>query len=102
MNKKSRRASARRPLFCAAWIEDLRGPRRCTLSEIAEGGARIRLETLEPVPNRFVLRLAADGSVLRECRVVRRDGQDVEIAFDTPLSAQTVLLAVDETNWTME
>jgi len=102
MNEKSRRAKARRPLFCIAWIEDRRGLRKCTLSDIAEGGAKIRLDTLEPVPDQFVLQLAADGSVVRKCRVVWRNGQDVGVAFDTPLSDQTVLLAADETNWTVE
>lgn len=102
MNTKRRRASTRRPLFCAAWIEEHGGVRRCTLSEIAEGGAKIRLETRKPVPNRFVLRLSADGSVRRKCRVVRRTGQNVEITFDTPLDEQTVLLAANETNWTVE
>jgi hypothetical protein len=104
MNKKIRRGSAGRPLFCAAWIED--GDhgrlRTCTLSEIAEGGAKIHLETVEPVPNQFILRLAPDGSVVRECRVVSRNGQDIGVSFDTPLSEQTVMLAVDETNWTIE
>ena len=101
---KDQRRSERRTLFYAARIEDgsKGAPRICTVSDISESGARIRLETPAPVPDQFILQFAATGTVQRECHVMWRKGEDLGVLFKTPLSEQCALLAADETNWTVD
>jgi len=101
---KDQRRSRRRPLFYAARIADgSEGPPRiCTVSDISESGARVRIETPAPVPDQFILQFAATGTVQRECQVLWRNGEDLGVAFKAPLSEQSALLAPDETNWPVD
>jgi hypothetical protein len=53
----------------------------CTVLDISQSGGRIRLETTEPVPDRFCLLFTNTGSVRRACSVVWRHGLYLGVAF---------------------
>ena len=53
----------------------------CSVLDVSQGGARIRLETKEPVPDRFCLLFTSTGSVRRACYVVWRQECYLGVAF---------------------
>lgn len=53
----------------------------CTVLDVSSGGGRIRLDTVSPVPDHFVLFFTATGSVRRTCRVIWRRDDLIGVAF---------------------
>jgi hypothetical protein len=54
---------------------------KCSIVDISESGARLELKRNEELAEAFVLLLTPDGSALRHCRVVWRDGLAVGVKF---------------------
>jgi hypothetical protein len=59
-------------------------PRRCSISDISETGARIMLESECELPERFILLLTPSGEARRHCRLVWKNGLSAGVAFPTP------------------
>ena len=53
----------------------------CTVSDISDGGAKVILDRPARLPETFTLWLNDDGSVLRECTVVWREGDVIGVQF---------------------
>jgi len=82
-----KRKAHRRQLRYTAWIS--LGPKKlhgCVLADISDSGARLGVENSKAVPNNFVLLLAARGKPRRKCRVVWRNGGQVGVEFEKPLT----------------
>jgi len=56
----------------------------CRLFDVSQGGARIVLENVQGVPDRFLLLLAPTGATPRVCRVIWRNGPILGVAFSRP------------------
>jgi len=71
-----------------AWVaikgEALHG---CVLTDISESGGRIDIDDSKPVPDRFTLLLALNGSAKRKCRVVWRKERQIGVTFERKLVA---------------
>ena len=57
------------------------------VADISDCGARLAVENSETVPNTFVLLLSASGKPKRKCRVVWREGVQIGVEFEKPLSS---------------
>ena len=79
--RKSR--ETRRKLDRPAWIviDGAFGVRRCTLVDISEGGAQIRIENPSNVPKYFTLSFSQTERRGKSCKVVWRSFQRVGVAF---------------------
>lgn len=54
---------------------------KCSIVDISDSGARLELKCNEELAESFMLLLTSDGSALRHCRVVWRDGLAVGVKF---------------------
>lgn len=81
-NRAELRKKPRRQFHYTAKIiaEDAK-PRPCTIADISHTGARLTLETDDPLPDRFVLLLTRNGGARRRCRLVWRTGMTVGVEF---------------------
>jgi hypothetical protein len=82
-----KRKAHRRQLRYTAWIS--LGPKKlqgCVVADISDSGARLGVENSKTVPTNFVLLLAASGKPRRKCRVVWRNGAQVGVEFQKPLT----------------
>ena len=82
-----KRKAHRRQLRYTAWIS--LGPKKlqgCVVADISDCGARLGVENSKTVPNNFVLLLSASGKPKRRCRVVWRNGTQVGVEFEKPLT----------------
>ncbi len=73
----------RKQLNLPAWIDlgnDLR-PQRCTLIDISDSGARLAVEDIEGLPDKFHLAMSRFGKSGRSCNVVWRSHDEVGIEF---------------------
>jgi hypothetical protein len=70
----------RRRIDYPAWIDCGPGQplRNCIIWDIAESGGRITIAEAETVPDEFVLILSRNGDFGRRCRVLWREGLQVE------------------------
>jgi hypothetical protein len=77
------RKSARKDLQHPAWVDagDGSSPRSCTMSDVSQTGARLTIENPADVPDEFTLLLTGDGSVRRQCRVMRRIDREIGVQF---------------------
>ncbi len=73
--------------YDAHLIVEGNAPRGCVLSDISDNGARIDVETVDELPDRFTLLLSGNGSPRRNCRVVWRQPTQVGVDFGRRLSA---------------
>ena len=53
----------------------------CTVNDISDGGAKVILDRPARLPATFALWLKDDGSVLRECKLVWREGDVLGVEF---------------------
>ena len=56
-------------------------PLACSISDVSESGARLRLASEVELPDTFWLLLTANGQAHRHCRVIWRDGLTVGVKF---------------------
>jgi hypothetical protein len=69
-----------------AWVVLEGGERHeCALSDISGIGARINMADVDPIPDSFVLLLAANGAARRRCRVIWRKPRQLGVKFETRL-----------------
>lgn len=66
----------------AVTVEDSRIPVECTLLDVSEAGARLKVAASDELPSEFLLVLSDE--VQRWCRVVRRMRSDVGVKFIRP------------------
>jgi hypothetical protein len=81
MQKDKRRSRRRKMKYSAHLIIEGNAPRGCVLSDISDTGARIDVETVDELPDRFTLLLSGNGSPQRNCRVVWRQPTQVGVDF---------------------
>ncbi len=67
--------------YSAHLIIEGNAPRGCVLSDISDTGARIDVETVDELPDRFTLLLSGNGSPRRNCRVVWRQPTQIGVDF---------------------
>ena len=79
--RKSR--ETRRKLDRPAWIviDGAFGVRRCTLVDISEGGAQIRIENPSNVPKYFTLSFNQTERRGKSCKVVWRSSHSIGVQF---------------------
>lgn len=56
----------------------------CTILDLSDTGARVELKSVDMVPRKFTL-FAPDTHTLWDCRVVRRDGKQIGVAFNSKI-----------------
>ena len=80
------RRSIRHGTRCPAWIEfdDHSSPRRCSLVDISEGGARIEVASAEELPEEFPLVLVEDAVNIRRCRIIWRGDGQIGVSYLDP------------------
>ena len=84
-NKAELRRKPRQPFhYNAAVLTEDNQLHRCSIADISETGARIRLETDWEVPERFLLLLTRGGKTRRLCHKVWREGLTVGVEFPVP------------------
>ena len=95
--REEHRSSIRHISFHAAWVDDGSGsPRKCTIWDISEGGAKVHMATPDRIGDKFVLWFEANGVMRRKCKVVWRDGDDLGVAFEISLDERQVEIAAQE------
>lgn len=79
---QNRRASLRHRAFKGAQIVSNDGASAvdCTVRDVSDTGARLRVESPIGVPAAFILRLAA-GGLERDCRLVWTNAKEIGAAF---------------------
>jgi hypothetical protein len=78
-----------------AWVVLESGERHeCALSDISGIGARINITDIDPIPDGFVLLLAANGAARRRCRVIWRKPRELGVKFETRLDDRIRAAAV--------
>jgi hypothetical protein len=87
MQKDKRRSRRRKMRYNAVLIIDGEAQRGCVLSDISDNGARIDVETVDELPDRFTLLLSGNGSPRRSCRVVWRQPTQIGVDFGPRLPA---------------
>jgi hypothetical protein len=91
---KDKRRAKRRTMRYSAWMAfDKDVQQGCAIADISETGARIDVEDVDNVPDRFILLLAASGSARRKCRVVWRQERQIGVVFEpSPATADKASL----------
>lgn len=59
----------------------------CTICDISDGGARLKLRDILTVPDVFILCLSKQGTARRYCRVVWRKEAEVGVFFEKDKTA---------------
>src|SRR5271169_3966916 len=54
----------------------------CLMADVSATGARLKVETPEALPDRFVLLLSHNGQLRRQCSVAWRSGNAVGVRFE--------------------
>jgi hypothetical protein len=67
--------------FAKIIIDETAPQRSCTIADISHNGARLVLETEDPLPDQFILLLTRNGQTHRRCRMVWRTGQTIGVEF---------------------
>ena len=82
-NRAELRKKPRRQFHYSARIvtEGNEPARKCTVSDISQGGARLALDNDDELPDRFVLLFTRNGGTRRRCRVIWRTGTTVGVEF---------------------
>jgi hypothetical protein len=55
------------------------------MTDISEGGARLRMAGGDPLPDSFMLQIGLRQAPHRQCRVVWREEDEVGIRFEDPV-----------------
>lgn len=81
-SKAELRKHARKPFHWRATIVAGTGrPRSCTVSDVSETGARLKVDTPDELPEKFILLLTASGKTRRFCRVIWRSKKEAGVKF---------------------
>lgn len=56
-------------------------PRSCTVTDVSESGARLKVDKPDKLPEKFTLLLTSTGQARRLCRVVWRSKKDAGVKF---------------------
>lgn len=81
-SKAELRKHARKPFhWRAAIITGTEPPRPCTVSDVSESGARLKVDKPDQLPEKFYLLLTTSGKTRRLCRVVWRSKKDAGVKF---------------------
>jgi hypothetical protein len=77
------RKHERRPFSYPGWIELGAGVELvpCHIEDVSEGGAKLTVPNVHPLPERFRLRLSLTSQVSRSCIVKRRLSDGVGLQF---------------------
>ena len=79
-----KRAEPRRPTNLPARIITESGEYPCLMFDVSQHGARINIGMGIDMPENFILDMTQDGRVLRQCKVVHRDGLTIGVQFVPP------------------
>jgi len=79
--KGARRSVANGARIACEGSADLRD---CRMVDVSAFGARLELENVESVPDKFILVLSHDGRLRRQCSVVWRSENSIGIEFKPP------------------
>jgi hypothetical protein len=81
-----KRRARRRDVCCKGLIHDLQGSviASCLMTNASASGAKLLIETEVNVPDLFVLGLARNASVRRQCEVVWRAAKSIGVRFTVP------------------
>jgi hypothetical protein len=80
---QDKRKSTRKSLHYSAWIAiEGQGKRSCFIADISDTGARLEVEDIHTIPDKFVLLLAATNAPKRQCKVVWRDADVMGVQFE--------------------
>ena len=83
-DRGQRRKSPRRPVNLAALIMDRRAGlmlRDCTMVDVSEGGARLKVEGAGSIPEYFTLVLSHGARTHRNCQVRWRSETELGVQF---------------------
>jgi hypothetical protein len=81
-SKADLRKHTRKPFHWQATIFVGTGaPRSCTVTDVSESGARLKIDKPDELPEKFVLVLTTTGKARRLCRVIWRSKKDAGVKF---------------------
>jgi hypothetical protein len=81
-SKADLRKHVRKPFhWRAAIIAGTEPPRSCTVTDVSESGARLKVEKPDELPEKFILLLTTSGKARRLCRVIWRSKKDAGVKF---------------------
>jgi hypothetical protein len=81
---QEKRKSRRKPMRYKVWLQAGQDQLSCTMSDVSSTGARLDVDVVDDVPERFVLLLSQSGQPRRLCRVVWRSTNQVGVHFEIP------------------
>lgn len=56
-------------------------PQSCTVTDVSQSGARLKVAKPNELPEKFVLLLTSSGNARRVCRVIWRSKKDAGVKF---------------------
>jgi hypothetical protein len=56
-------------------------PQTCTVTDVSQSGARLKVDKPDQLPDKFVLLLTTTGKARRLCRVIWRSKKDAGVKF---------------------
>ena len=56
-------------------------PQSCTVTDVSQSGARLKIAKPNELPEKFVLLLTSSGNARRVCRVIWRSKKDAGVKF---------------------
>jgi hypothetical protein len=65
----------------ATIIAGTESPRSCTVTDVSESGARLKIDKPDELPEKFILLLTTRGTARRLCRVIWRSKKDAGVKF---------------------
>lgn len=81
-SKAELRKHTRKPFHWRAMImAGNETPRSCTVTDVSESGARLKIDKPYELPEKFVLLLSSSGNARRLCRVIWRSKKDAGVKF---------------------
>ena len=86
MSSAEKRRSPRQQANCKGLIQDDQGSfiAQCIMTDVSANGAKLIIEVGINVPDEFVLTLARNAGVRRNCDVVWRAAKSIGVCFVTP------------------
>jgi len=78
-----KRRAPRQDVSCKGMIHDMQGSviAPCVMTNVSASGAKLTMEAANNVPDTFVLGLARNASVRRQCEVVWRAPKSIGVRF---------------------
>jgi hypothetical protein len=81
---QDKRRASRKPIRYFGWIATAEAGvmQRCLISDVSDTGARIDVQSIDRVPDRFTLLLTRNAKMRRVCEVIWRQGTGLGVRFD--------------------